>query len=150
MTRRRAAVLGFCCGFAGAAAGAMSPAPVPVDYGALQLAFDVLQCLITAAIGVYVWISNKSRVTHARITKLEKDVDGRLDDHNVRLANIEAHMKHLPGHDDIDDLREKVSSLNGTVERLRGDVHGVRDALRPLQNVVALFNEFLLKAKIER
>jgi len=59
---------------------------VNMDLDAAKFWFQVAQTLITAALGVYVYISNRNRVTNERISSLERDMDTRIDGHTERLA----------------------------------------------------------------
>jgi hypothetical protein len=116
-----------------------------MDKSNLQLWFDIAQFLATGAIGVYVYISNKDRVTNTRITELEGYVEKRLDNHASRIATVEETVKHIPSHGDIGEVRDMIGRVGGDVKGLAAEVKGVRDMMGPMQNTIALMNEFLLK-----
>lgn len=115
-----------------------------MDYELLKLAVDVVQFLLTGAIGVYVYLANKNRVTNERIGRLEEDVDARLDDHTSRLATVEAHLEHLPGADAVGEVREMVARVGGDVKGVKAEVQGIREVLAPMQRVIDNVQQYLL------
>jgi hypothetical protein len=100
-----------------------------MDYPALKFWLDVVQLAGTFAIGVYVWMSNRQRVTTDAIDRLEGHVDGRLDDHHERLARLEQDLEHAPTHDDLGQLYERINGLKESVQELSGEFKGVRHLL---------------------
>jgi len=96
-----------------------------MDYDAGRFWFDVAQLILTSLIGVYVYFSNRHRVTNSRIGALEKDVDTRLDDHANRITKMEATIDKAPTHDDLSKLYERLNSISGKLESVNGQVGGI-------------------------
>ena len=109
-----------------------------MDVEALKLGFQVLQFLITGGIGIYVYMSNKNKVTNDRIGKLEDDIDSKIDGHSERIARIEARAEKAPTHDDLAKVYEKVNQVSDCVSRLEGEFSGV-------SRVVNLIHETLME-----
>lgn len=108
-----------------------------MEYDALRFWFDVVQVAGTVAIGIYVWLANRQRVTTQSIRALEQDVDERLDDHGTRLTRLEEEVRHLPTHDDIGGVFKRIDQIHGDLKELTGAMSGVKRA-------VDLINEHLL------
>ncbi len=112
-----------------------------------KFAFSVLQFLLTGGIGIYVYISNKQRVTNANMAAMETDIDDRLDDHSGRIARVEEAIKHLPSATDITNLRDLISRVGGDVRGLEGKFNGVVDRLASVQHSLQIVNDYLLNKK---
>lgn len=97
----------------------------------------IVQLLINAAIGIYVWISNRQRVTVERINQLERDVDSRLDIHSDRLTRVEVSAGAAPTHDDLKRLHQRLDSVNGELQNLTGQ-------FKTTNNTLILIHEYLL------
>lgn len=95
----------------------------------LKLGFQVLQFLLTGAIGVYVYLTTKDQVTNDRISKLEDDIDGRLDSHLERIAKVEAKTDKALTHADLEDLYTKINKVDACVNRLEGEFVGATRTL---------------------
>ena len=81
----------------------------------LSLGFDVLQILMTAVVGIYIWLSNRSQVTVERIQKLETIVSEEANAQNQRLSRIEEQLTHVGKmHGDVRELAGKVDGLAKT------------------------------------
>lgn len=100
-----------------------------MDIETLKFGFQVLQFLATGAIGVYVYISNKNRVTNDRITTLESDIDTRLDDQSVRVAHLEEAANHAPTHADLAGLHKRITEVGQDVGLLSGKFEGAKHVL---------------------
>ncbi len=118
-----------------------------MDLEAAKFVFNVLQFLLTGGIGIYVYISNKQRVTTNRIQEMETEIDDRLDDHNGRIASIEATIKHQPTTKDIEAVRDLVARVGGDVRALQSDFSGLRELIKPMQHTINLVNDYLLNKK---
>lgn len=90
----------------------------------IKFGFQILQFLITGAIGVYVYMSNKDKVTNDRIGKLQDDIDNKIDNHGERIAGLEARSKEAPTHNDLSKLYEKVNHVSGCLSELQGEFKG--------------------------
>lgn len=92
--------------------------------------FQVMQTLITAVIGFYVYLTARHRVTNERISSLEHEMDARLDEHTDRLARVESKMASAPTHKDLERVHEKLNRVAEDTSRMSGELKGVNDTLR--------------------
>lgn len=96
-----------------------------MDYEAWRFWIDILQALLTAGIGVYVWLVNRTRVNAARIRKMEDDIDGRLDDTEHRLTKVETAVEHGPSRQDLGKIHKRLDEVAQTVSRIEGENHAM-------------------------
>lgn len=108
-----------------------------MDMELAKFLFQVLQTLLTGGIGIYVYLSNKNRVTNDRISLLQNDVDSRLDDHSERLARQEAAAEKSPTHTDLSALHEKVNAVAREVSGMAGELKGISDGMRLILSSIA-------------
>jgi len=111
-----------------------------MHYEELHFWLDLANFCATFLVGIYVWISSRNRATNSRITKLEADVDYRLDDLSERIVALEERAKHAPTHHDfirvherLDKLAEDVSEQSGTLKAIHRQLDLVNEHL--LRNV---------------
>lgn len=81
----------------------------------------VVNVLVTAVIGVVVWINGKDKATNSRISEFEHDVDDRLESHNNRLTRLETKIQAMPTHEDIRQLRDEVKRQTEKLDTLLGE-----------------------------
>jgi hypothetical protein len=106
-----------------------------IDIELAKFLFQVLTFLMTGGIGIYVYLSNKDKVTNDRIGKLEDDLDLKLDGHGERIATLESSaIKHR----DLAELHEKINSVSGDMKTLSGEFSAVR-------NLLMMLNEYMVK-----
>ena len=82
--------------------------------------------ILSAVAFVWARLANKDKVTSERIEAIRKDINEQAD----RISIMETHLKHLPTHNDMALIHEKVNELNRCVSRVEGEFkqmnHGVR------------------------
>lgn len=101
-----------------------------MDMEIFKLGFQVLQFVLTGCIGVYVYLTNKDKVTNDRITKLEDDIDEKIDLHGERLAKLETVAEKAPSHNDLAKMYEKINQVAGGISRLEGEFTGANRTLQ--------------------
>ena len=101
-----------------------------MDMELIKFIFQVGQFILTCAVGFYVYMGNKDKVTNDRITKLEEDIDHKFDGHVERIAKLEARAEKAPTHKDMAEIHEKINQVSACVNRLEGEFSG---ATRTLQ-----------------
>ena len=111
-----------------------------MDYQAWRFWTDILQTLLTAALGVYVWLVNRTRVNAGRIRDLEDSVDERLDDHDRRLTRIEGAVEHGPTREDLGRIHTRIDEAQAVLARIEGEFHAAKGTLD-------LIHQFLLNEK---
>ena len=75
-----------------------------MDLDTIKTLINVGQFLITGGIGIWLYLDKKNDKTHVRISKLESELDDRLDQHSSRLASLEAQVDNTPSHSDLSRL----------------------------------------------
>jgi len=67
-------------------------------------------------------------------------LDRRLAEGETRFALLQSSLDHLPDHDDVAELKERITKVEGSVEALGERIDGLREVLerveRPLNLLV--------------
>jgi hypothetical protein len=122
-----------------------------LDAADWQFIWNVGQSLLTGAIGLYIYFSQREQVRRVALDSLESDVDGRLDQIGNRLTQIEAKMTEAPRVGDrIATLEEAVrgavktsdlalvnrsiAAVDKEVAELRGEVKGIQHLLQTIDH----------------
>jgi len=100
-----------------------------MDIETAKLGFQILQFIATGAVGVYVYLTNRDKVTNERITRLEDDLDGKLDTHGERIATLEEAAKHSPSRNELALIHEKINRATESIGELSGEFKGVKTTL---------------------
>lgn len=107
-----------------------------IDYGAWKFWLDVVQAVATMLLGIYVWLTNRHRVTIDKISALENKLDERHDrqklncgHHKDRTTCLEVNMEHLPKSKDMASLGMSVNDLIGKLSKLEGRLEGINRAV---------------------
>lgn len=109
----------------------------PANYVALGFWLQVGQAVGTAGVFLYVWWSNRSRVTQKKMETMKNDFDSKIatikkdltehrklkcEIHSTDLAALKTTLKLLPDQRDLRELSDGISSLTG---RLKGIARAV-------------------------
>ncbi|WP_139026331.1 hypothetical protein [Methyloversatilis universalis] len=105
-----------------------------MDYEVAKFWLQFLNFAVTLCVGLYVWSSNRHRVTNERIGDLEKGIDVRLDAHDSRLATLEGQVKAAPTHADLAQIHEKINTVAQCSSRMEGEMKSQTDLLRLVLN----------------
>lgn len=103
------------------------------DYTAWRFWWDVVITVLLGANVVYSWVVNRSKANASAI----KEVDTKVIDLKERVTELENEVKHLPDHDDLGALHEKVNSVDRGIGELKGE-------LRAINRTMQLINEHLI------
>lgn len=98
--------------------------------------FQVLTFLMTGGIGIYVYLSNKDKVTNDRIGKLEDEIDSNFTNQGERIAKLETASGTAPNHADIAKVYDSLNTLAATVNQLVGENRGQSDTLKLILNQI--------------
>lgn len=129
-----------------------------MDFEAIKLAVQIGQFLLTGGVGIYVYMSNKDKVTNTRITELERatnasiktyeqdsdtriqtleeSIDKRLGDHAVRIARLEERAENAPTHDDLGELHEKINGVNEHLKTMSGEFTSFKGLLITIHDYI--------------
>ncbi len=130
-----------------------------MNYEAWRFWMGVAQLVGTLAIGVYVWWTNREKITNKRFRALEKDVAKKTSEAAVqsliekhvpgcpnaakavamdsKLTRLEAELRSMPGRTEIQHLNDNIAELSNDLGKLHGKLGGINRA-------VDLINEFLI------
>ena len=97
-----------------------------LDYSSLQFWFDIAQTLVMIFVAIYTYMANR--------TKANKQA---IEDMGERVSKLETEVEHLPDHDDIGALHNKVNGVSDTVSTISGQ-------LSAMNNTLSLINEHLI------
>lgn len=89
---------------------------------------------MTGGIGIYVYLSNRDKVTNTRIGKLEDDIDDKFEVYGERIATLETRADGALTHTDISVIHEKINKVSYEVSTLSGQFIGVKNLLDTIHN----------------
>lgn len=104
-----------------------------MDYDAARFWWEVGMTLGLVANFAYQVIVARSKANRDAIVR----VDGRVSIIEHRLAQLETDVRHLPDHEDLSAIHEKVNVVAGTMGEVRGE-------LAAINRTLSLINEHLL------
>ena len=128
------------------------------NYQPWIFAFNVFQFLLSSGLGIYVWWSNKEKVTNTRfdaqdkrITKIETDIQHpsctrhqALDD-KLSTSNKALDDKLSTSNKALDDkLSSSNQAFNKRLDELHGDIRELTGSVKGLNRAVDLMNEYLI------
>lgn len=130
------------------------------DMESWRFALQVGQAVATAAVAVYVWWSNREKVTSQRFAALEKEVAERLkktDLSEAKTRRDEQCSIHRKATDHIHDLyetlhikvntlpdRREITNLDNSIKCLNEKLGNLDGRISGLNRVADLMNEFLI------
>lgn len=97
--------------------------------------------------GGAVWLARHTLVTQDDLRERfdeheedHKELDKRLAEGERQFEAIKTDLSHLPDHNDISDLKDRIGAVEGSVKALEATIDGLRDVLerieRPLNILV--------------
>lgn len=86
---------------------------------------DLLMGSVVIGNTVYTWLVNRTRVNKAAIESLRGDLHGIRG----RVVVLETEVRHLPDHDDLGELHEKVNQVANVMGEMKGEMHGINRTL---------------------
>lgn len=95
----------------------------------MEFSFVVVQWLITCAVAVYVWHSNRQHARAEEVAELDR-----------RTLVIEEQMRHLPDQD-------LVNQLHGDMKAVKAELVGIKEAQVSMARCLDRINDYLLSQK---
>lgn len=118
-----------------------------MDYSQARFWFDILQTIGVLVLAVYTWLTNRHKANRDAITQVDKnhkaaieDIHGHLHEINRKVDLQERDIRHLPNHEDISRLHEKVNKVGESIKEVQGE-------LKNINRTMALVNDHLLNGK---
>ncbi len=87
------------------------------------------QWLLTGAIGIYAWLSQRQSANAQEVQDL-----------TLRVTTLEEQMRHLPD-------QGLVNELAGDMKAVKAELAGLREAMAPLTRSIERVNDYLLNQK---
>lgn len=110
-----------------------------MDWSGARFMWSVMQTLITALIGIYVWWTGRTRAT----TQAIRQVDERVTQMSNHVERLEQTLEHRPGFSDLDNLRAEMAQTNRSLAEVSAQLQGTTALLNRL-------HEYLLQERRER
>ena len=108
-----------------------------IDYKAAGFWFQLIQALITVAVFLYVWVTNRHKANASSIESMRTELSTELNEMDDRLIRVEKDVQHLPTHEDMARLHSRV---NETAQRLTS----MEGELKQINNTMQLMHKHLL------
>lgn len=109
------------------------------DYKALSFWLQVGQAVITGLVFVYVWITNRQKANTAAIETMRDEIGNELNEIDDRLIRVEKDIEHLPTHEDMAKLHERVNEANENIKHISGQ-------LTQIDYTMKMVNKYLLES----
>lgn len=120
---------------------------------------SLMQVGVAIATWLYVWVSNRKRVTTERIEKLEEHLQGHITAQDVRMRSIESATARIPDFkcglcdQRVTRLEEHarhgvgmadVGKIHGRIDALQSDVSGMKGTLNANAHTLTVIHDYLL------
>jgi len=102
------------------------------DYQKYRVVMDVVQLLSLGAISITTWIMNRTKATKNAIEQVREENDKAIREQQKsvnelagKIDLLEREISHLPNHDHLSELHEKVNAVNSTLHKVEGEMKGI-------------------------
>jgi len=90
------------------------------------------------ALTAVLWLRKPGNDAVQAVGALRKDVDMKLETQSKTIAEIQAHMKHMP-------TNEELAELEGTVRQINERTTGLADSMTTVRTSLHRIEDFLLR-----
>ena len=112
-----------------------------MDYQAIKFWIDIFQMVMIAAIGIQQWLYRRNSATISSINRVEEHSKEKIGDLNLRVTRLEEFTKHIPTHQDLGEIHEKINAVYGALKELTGSINHISKSLdRLYENELAKGN----------
>lgn len=123
-----------------------------MNYQALTFWFSVGQWVVMIALTIYVWLSNRQRVTLGTIDQVRTAVFEGIDANHVRIDHnrdriivLEQQLKVAPTSHEVSGLGLQIAALDGDMRALREELKGVHGSIKPFVEGMRRIEDYLMK-----
>lgn len=95
----------------------------------LKLALDLSTTIGLIVLGIYTWYSNRHKALKTDIEKVDERVDGLSD----RMLEAESAIKHMPNHDTLSRIHERINGMGETLSHVEGQTESMNRTLQLIQ-----------------
>jgi hypothetical protein len=117
----------------------------PADTSVQSLVLWGVAFLTFINLGSLIWtiFSSPAKAAGRRID----DLNGRADQHDLRLAALEQSQRALPSAGDLHELELAMAELKGEMKTMSAVIRGQSDIMQRLENIVGRHEQHLLEGK---
>lgn len=101
-------------------------------YEKYRVAMDITQLIMMAVIGIYSWFVNRTKATKNAIEQVReensksiRELQNGMHELAGKIDLQEKEISHLPSHDHLSELHEKVNTVNSTLNNVTGEMKGI-------------------------
>jgi len=94
-----------------------------MDYEAAKFWLEVVMMLVNIALWLFIWNSNKNRVTSEKIAGLELEIENKLEDHAEKLGRMDERLKVSIGHHELKPVYDRMNSMQKELSEINGKMH---------------------------
>ena len=110
-----------------------------IDYKALGFWLQFAQIAFTASAVLYFWLTNRQKANTAAIEHMRKDFNQELNDMDDRLIRVEKDVEHMPTHEDMSKLHQRVNETKEVVDNIHGQ-------LTQIDHTMKMVNQHLIQS----
>jgi len=103
---------------------------------------DVIYKVGVVVFAVWLYLDRRNDKTHARISSLKDDVDGRLDEHSDRITKLEVHVKAASGHHDLAEIYREMRKLSGELAKMNSSLASQAATMTAVKELVGRMDGF--------
>jgi hypothetical protein len=118
-----------------------------MDYELIKLVLTLVNMLVTAAIGVKVWLDSRHRVTVAMIRDNDERSAKRMERIENDIDRLEKDVAAWPNHEIIRRLHVRIDELVATNGDIKKEIGGVEVGLDKMTTQMGMIYEHLLNRK---
>ena len=97
-----------------------------MSWEVIRLIFDVIYAVVIGSCAIYVFITERKRVTEEKLDTELNAIHGTISGHDTRITRLESGVEHFPTHDDIGNVYEELRNVSGGVQLLNGEMKALR------------------------
>jgi Protein of unknown function (DUF2730) len=115
--------------------------PEKFDYNLFRMVMDILQIVGLLAVAIYAWITSRHKANADAIGQLNemrqkenKEIRAELNEIDDRVIKVEEGVSHLPTHDDVTVLHQRVSNCAQEITKLDGTLIQVNNNVQMISS----------------
>ena len=101
-----------------------------LNYEAANFWGQAANYLLTAVVGAYAWLTNRHKANAAAIAALEETHSSDMNALDGRLIKVETELRHLPTHEHIAEVYERLNGVADAVAELNGQLKQINTGLQ--------------------
>jgi len=94
-----------------------------MDYEIAKFWLQVFVLIINFALWLFVWNSNRSRVTNEKITMLEKSLEEKIEVHGNQMARMDERLKVAIGQTELKPVYDRINNMDKQLGEINGKMH---------------------------